>query len=227
MDIREIYKSADKMMATHNRNMEIVANFEKQWLHNDYVLLDDLACALAQGVESTKDIYSTIFLEAIKNKSLTVWHADKSHILNTQIALRDYKFIPKNTFILKNDFIGWWQQEKSVPIPESLKNIIEPHATSTMQQLIDENQALKTKIAELEQRLTEYKELPTQTKNKVMPVIYGLSCLYFNKGKPLTKTRGNCDAIAKELKLKFGIDIGDKGLENYYNTGKTILGRDN
>lgn len=98
--------------------------------------------------------------------------------------------------------------------------------TSFSDQIIDENTALRKRVAELEQLLSEQKELPTQTKNKVMPIIYGLCCLYFNKGHPLKNKRANCDAIARELTTKFKVIIGDKGLENYYKDGMEILGHD-
>lgn len=114
-------------------------------------------------------------------------------------------------------------------IPEHLLPldvIAKANSQLTTQQLIDENQALKAKVAELEQRLSEYKELPTITKNKVMPVVYGLCCLYGNRGKPLSKSRSNCEMIAKELTVKFGIEISDKGLEDYYKAGMEILGKE-
>ena len=106
------------------------------------------------------------------------------------------------------------------------KNILQKNSSPTTQQLVDENEALKAKVAELEQRLSEYKKLTTQTKNKVMPIIYGLCCLYGNKGNPLIKSRASCESIASELMAKFGIEIGDKGLENYYNAGRDILGKE-
>lgn len=114
-------------------------------------------------------------------------------------------------------------------VPEhllSLDVIAKANSQLTTQQLIDENEALKAKVAELEQRLSEYKELPTQTKNKVMPIVYGLCCLYGNRGNPLSKSRASCGVIAKELTVKFGIEIGDKGLENYYKAGMEILGKE-
>lgn len=124
-------------------------------------------------------------------------------------------------FAEKNGF-NYFVPEHLLP----LDVIAKANSQLTTQQLVDENEALKAKVAELEQCLSEYKELPTQTKNKVMPVVYGLCCLYGNRGKPLSKSRASCGAIANELAEKFGVQISDEGLENYYNAGKKILGQE-
>lgn len=124
-------------------------------------------------------------------------------------------------FAEKNGF-NYFVPEHLLP----LDVIAKANSQLTTQQLVDENEALKAKVAELEQRLSEYKELPTQTKNMVMPVIYGLCCLYSNRGNPLSKSRASCGVIAKELTAKFGAKITDETLEGYYKQGRDILGKE-
>lgn len=124
-------------------------------------------------------------------------------------------------FAEKNGF-NYFVPEHLLP----LDVIAKANSQLTTQQLVDENEALKAKVAELEQRLSEYKELPTQTKNMVMPVIYGLCCLYSNRCNPLSKSRASCGVIAKELTAKFGAKITDETLEGYYKQGRDILGKE-
>lgn len=199
--------------------------FLLDWQSNDFVGLSKLMRFICHnGRCNFNDFVMPLFRKAIKEKKLIIWDNKISYRQNDRTIIEDC--IYGDVVVFKKDFIAWQQQEKSLPIPESLINLLEPDDTPTTQQLVDENEALKAKVAELEQRLSEYKELPTITKNKVMPVVYGLCCLYGNRGKPLSKSRASCGAIANELAEKFGVQISDEGLENYYNAGKKILGQE-
>lgn len=199
-------------------------SFLSDWENQDFIALRGLIRILANyDDDNVESFLVPLIKKAIEEKELIIWDKEISYQLNGKVLLTN-KF-PYDAVVFKRDFIAWQKQTKSVAIPELLKDMLKLADVQDYnhQQLIAENEALKAKVAELEQSLSEYKELPTQTKNKVMPVIYGLCNLYFNKGKPLTKTRSDCGIIASELLTKFGINIGDKGLENYYNAGKNII----
>jgi hypothetical protein len=183
-------------------------------------------------------------IASIKNRNL------KIRLTHCKTYFSDASFIEDSNleqFVVSVDDFKTWLSDvnRGVPLtlikskheyPIWLKNAlasswciipdIEPNDTPIRQQLVDENEALKAKVAELEQRLNEYKELPTQTKNMVMPVIYGLCCLYGNRGNPLSKSRASCGVIAKELTAKFGAKITDETLEGYYKQGRDILGKE-
>lgn len=231
------FKDGLSGLLTSSSIIEAQAKISEQWLSGQ-VLLNDLLIILAvektknkelpHGLEyhANKELMTNIvpaIKKAIFDKALLIYLDDC--VYNDVVIETERYPRGENVIVLRDEFVAWQKQAKSVAIPELLQNTLVSTDTQDFnhQQLIMENEALKAKVAELEQRLNEYKELPTQTKNKVMPVIYGLCNLYFNKGKPLTKIRGDCGMIADELLTKFGINIGDKGLENYYKAGKNII----
>ncbi len=206
-------------------NIQVFLN--GQWRENDYVLVHDLMWALADGCEHTRDGHIIpVITDAVINDKLTLWDSpiEKQCKLNALVQLK--QTLPNKALISKIEFLKWQRKTNTVPLPLNIIDLANCEVIEDVpdiEKLTAENEMLKAKVAELEKRLYEFKELPTQTKNKVMPVVYGLCCLYFNKGHPLSKSRSNCEAIASELTTKFGIEIGDKGLENYYEAGRKIL----
>lgn len=231
------FKDSLSGLVTSLSIVEAQEKISEQWL-SGHILLDYLLIVLAvdkvknkemqHGIEHQIKIQlmnniAPVIKKAIFDKALLIYLDDC--VYNDVVIEVERYPRGENIIVLRDEFVAWQKQAKSVAIPELLKNTLVSTDTQDFnhQQLIMENEALKAKVAELEQRLNEDKELPTQTKNKVMPVIYGLCNLYFNKGKPLTKIRSDCGMIADELLTKFGINIGDKGLENYYKAGKNII----
>lgn len=109
---------------------ETIAAFDKQWVENDYLILSDLLWVLAEGSSDNREAYILpIIQSAITSKDLTVWDENKSFKLNDKVI--HTKYIPRKTLVLKQDFIHWWQQEKTVPFPQRLIDLATNATTKT------------------------------------------------------------------------------------------------
>ena len=129
-DLRSTYDAFLRKQALIKQAEETIAAFDKQWLENDYLVLDDLLWVLAEASPDNRKTYiQPIIQSAITNKALTVWDENKSFKLNDKVIYTQY--VPRKALVLKQDFIHWWQQEKSVPFPQRLIDLATIATTKT------------------------------------------------------------------------------------------------
>jgi hypothetical protein len=155
-DWRPAYEALLRKQAQVKQAQETIAAFDKQWLENDYLVLDDLLWVMAEASPDNRKAYiEPIIQSAITSKALTVWDENKSFRLNDKVLHTQY--IPRKTLVLKQDFIHWWKQEKSVPFPQRLIDLAVSENSKTKKSKIPEDalMALTTLLDEIRLRASE------------------------------------------------------------------------
>jgi hypothetical protein len=102
---------------------------DEQWLSGK-IVLNDLIWVLADGKQKDLDAYILPIIQSVINsKLLTIWNESTSVKLNDKAI--HTKELPHKAFVLKKDFIHWWQQTQAVPFPQRLIDLATIATTKT------------------------------------------------------------------------------------------------